>query len=161
MAARRRASTAVSTGKGNDVVVVTPPAPVTARRSGGGRRRRRSKRRSGGGGRRSSTSDLLSRSDMWTLGGAGLLGWMQKSGTKIPTVLNLSPEASAGVIAWALGRFANVKLARDMAPGMLAIAVHRYASGTVPSEYVIGEDEFGTAYGFDDEFDDDDDDDEG
>lgn len=84
------------------------------------------------------------------LAGAAALGLARRSGVAIPTIGGLSPEATAGLAAWAYGRFSRNQTAQHVATGLLAVAVHQWASGGAGK--VEGDDDvMGTAVAYEDD----------
>jgi hypothetical protein len=75
--------------------------------------------RRGHGGKKSTE-----RHRMGAIAGGAVLGWIDKSGFAIPTLPFLGKAGTAGVAAWALGKYTNSPWADDMATGMLSIAAY-------------------------------------
>lgn len=109
------------------IIRVSAPSPQRRRRSG----RRRSSSASVGGG-------ILPKSRLIAFGAAGLLGYAEKTGVKIPILLGLSPAASAALIALALAKFGRVQGAADVFTGLGCVALNRWGAGNVPGGAVIG-----------------------
>ena len=76
---------------------------------------------------------------------AGVIGLLEKQGISIPTLGPLPPVATAGVAAWAYGRWGKSQMAQHIATGLLSVAVNRWAAtGTIagdPRAVVYDDDE--------------------
>jgi hypothetical protein len=110
------------------IIVNTPSAPVrrAARRSGGSRTVVVA-RRVGSGVRRVSTAAgaaLLSAERTGAMLGAGLLGLLDKQGTKLPTVPVLGRAGTSGLILWWLSKHQKSPQLNHAATGCLSIAVY-------------------------------------
>ena len=71
---------------------------------------------------------------------AALLGYARRMGYTPPTLGPLSPEATAGLAAWAIGRFTKNRTAEHVATGLLAVAAHDMARGAGGAAAVAGDD---------------------
>jgi hypothetical protein len=64
---------------------------------------------------------------MGAIAGGAVLGLLDKSGFAIPTLPFLGKAGTAGLAAWAVGKWTNSPWADDMATGMLSIAAYELA----------------------------------
>jgi len=82
--------------------------------------------RPGGGGERHRLGALI---------GAAVLGMLDKSSTNLPALPFLGKAGTAGVAAWAAGKFLKNRWADDAATGMLSIAVYELMKdGTIAGD---------------------------
>jgi hypothetical protein len=132
MAKKRR-----KTATASRAIVVRSSAPRAAApiivRTGGSpvrHRRRRSHTRSSGG---SSVSSLLSNERTGAMVGAGVLGLLDKQGTKLPTVPFLGRAGTAGVVLWWLAKNQKSAQLAHAATGCLSIAVYELTKSGVIS----------------------------
>lgn len=61
------------------------------------------------------------------LAAAGLLGAAQGSGVQLPYVQAIGMPATAGIVAWAAGRFSKNKTVQHVATGLLSVAAYDLA----------------------------------
>jgi hypothetical protein len=106
------------------------------------------KRRRGGGGGKGERHRIMA------LGGAAVLALLDKSETlHIPTLPFLGKAGTAGVAAWAFGKYTKNAWADDMATGMLAIAVYELVKeGHIDGEEVEGRRHHHRTHGGGDDF---------
>lgn len=154
MARRRRTRSATRT----ITRVVRSPSPVIRVAAPAARYVRRRARRAG---KRAGIhrKQIITSPMVYTVAGAGLLGYLERTGTKIPSILpNTSPAFNAGLLALGAHYFLGVRNAREVATGMLCIAVNRWAANQVPGGAVIGMpvygDDFDDGVEGDDDYDD-------
>jgi hypothetical protein len=78
---------------------------------------------------------------MWALATAFVLGHFRKSGTAIPTLFGLSPEATVGLAAWIYGKMSKgSKNAQHIATGALCIVANQMGKGeSLSGEGVVGQ----------------------
>jgi hypothetical protein len=105
-------------------IVVKVPAPMS--RGKGGFRRHVRKAFS------ERSRSLTEKHRIGALVGAGILGLIDKAGIDLPTLPFLGKAGTAGLAAWALGKYGHSAWADDAATGMLSIAVYELArEGTI------------------------------
>lgn len=123
------------------VIKVTGPAPL-ARRARKGAARARAHVISG-----AKSFMGVAQNQLIAVGGAAGLAFLQKSGVKIPKLIDsLSVPANAGLIAWGAARLLKNPTLDHVATGLLAAAAYAFAGGAPIQGDIMGE---GSAVVFD------------
>ncbi len=94
--------------------------PNLARAAGRGIRR---------GGRRVASAAYSEKHTLTAIGAAIALGYAEKEKFPIPSLFGFSPATTAGVIAWAVGKYGRNRIAMHVATGLLCVAANRWMSG--------------------------------
>lgn len=117
------------------VRVVAPPN--LARRAG--RAAGQLARRAGGAARAAAQAESHR---LWAIGAAGSLALAKRGGITIPDPLGIGPAATGALVAYAIGRWGNSRVASHMATGLACVAAYSYLSGAgVAGEGVAGFDD--------------------
>jgi hypothetical protein len=87
---------------------------------------------------------------MTAIGAALAIGYAQRQGWQIPQVAGLSPSATAGLAAWAYGRWGKSQTAQHLATGLLSVAAYSWAA-TSGVQGVMGDDVMGSAVAYEDD----------
>lgn len=95
----------------------------------------------------------MTQNQLVAIGGAAALGFLQKQGVtaKLPKIAGLSSTVTAGILAWAGGKFLKSPMLDHVSTGMLSVAAFGFTSGQTVNGDVMGELPQGTAVAFDDD----------
>ena len=141
MARRSRSAivrTVVARAPSPIIRIAAPHTRAIARRAG------RAVRRGAGVAGRAVASE---KHTLTAIGAAAVLGFVEKSGVKIPTLGPVGPAGTIGLGAWLYGRMTKNAVAQHVATGLLSVAANRWAAtGTIAGDELLG-----TGVVFDDE----------
>jgi len=76
---------------------------------------------------------------LYAVGGALALGFIQRSGVAIPSVMGLSPQATAGLAAYMWARMTKSPTAAHVSTGLLSVAAYMFGTGTLPAGTIVGQ----------------------
>lgn len=139
---KKRTATVVRSAPAKPTVIkVSGPAPL-ARRARKGAARARAHVISG-----AKSFMGVAQNQLIAVGGAAGLAFLQKSGVKIPKLVDsLSVPANAGLIAWGAARLLKNTTLDHVATGLLSAAAYAFAGGAPIQGDIMGE---GSAVVFD------------
>lgn len=139
---KKRTATVVRSAPAKPTVIkVSGPAPL-ARRARKGAARARAHVISG-----AKSFMGVAQNQLIAVGGAAGLAFLQKSGVKIPKLIDsLSVPANAGLIAWGAARLLKNATLDHVATGLLSAAAYAFAGGAPIQGDIMGE---GSAVVFD------------
>ncbi len=109
------------------IIVTTPSAPARRRSSGRRSARRSPVRRRVSRGVRAAGSALINSERLGALGGALVMGLIDKQGTALPTVPFLGRAGTVGVALWFASKHFRSPSMNHAATGMLSIAAYELA----------------------------------
>ncbi len=124
----------VRTASPQTIRIAVPRAPLAKRAKAAAHR----------GARHIASAAMDEKHTLVALVAAGVLGFAQREGISIPHVEIAGEAGTAGLVAWAVGKWGKSRIARHVATGLLSIAVYEKAKGEgAASKAVSGDEEVG------------------